>query len=187
MDTSSQQQQQLEFYGCVGRLCPPPHHNTTTTAAAVPVHLLPCCIAHNGDAPVSDFFKPKPTDLNADGLEVKEAAFRGRKLLGCTLHIPPEYCGFVLEKDPNNVNSVVSHRGGSNGDEDIDLWRTRALFHDITYWNHDITPSSADPLRRCHEWLNLSSSIHKSVSADEVLAFLQDNPNISSGNFLQAK
>ena len=43
--------------------------------AAVGVHLLPCAIAHNGPARVSDYFRPREVAL-VDGVTVKEATLR---------------------------------------------------------------------------------------------------------------
>eukprot|EP01018_Ginkgo_biloba_P020143 Gb_11527 [translate_table: standard] len=60
------------------------------------VHQLPCCIKYNGQCSVSDYFKPKITGVVVDELELKQAAFRGRKLEGATLPIPQSYRGFAL-------------------------------------------------------------------------------------------
>lgn len=75
------------------------------------VHLVPCCIRHNGPASVSTYFKPlengwqwfcilrffenKPIYMRSCLLEQKvlEAYFRGRKLLGLPLNLPGNYKG----------------------------------------------------------------------------------------------
>ncbi|CAI5466443.1 unnamed protein product [Closterium sp. Yama58-4] len=63
----------------------------------VDVHLLPCCIEHNGPAAVSRFFRPfDAKDVTmADGTVPLEAAFRGRRLLGRRLALPDGYTGDV--------------------------------------------------------------------------------------------
>lgn len=57
------------------------------------VHLLPCAVKYDGPSSVSDYFKPKSTRLEVEGLSVKEAHFRGRKLQGATISIPDGYSG----------------------------------------------------------------------------------------------
>uniref|UniRef100_A0A2P2J5V1 Uncharacterized protein n=1 Tax=Rhizophora mucronata TaxID=61149 RepID=A0A2P2J5V1_RHIMU len=59
------------------------------------VHLLPCAIKYDGPSAVSHYFKPKPTGIEVDGLTMEEAYFRGRKLDGVTLPLPPTYSGIV--------------------------------------------------------------------------------------------
>ena len=58
-----------------------------TPSATSQAHLMPCDIQFNGSAPVSVYFKPTETD----------AAFRGRKLQGMELPLPPGYSGAVLQ------------------------------------------------------------------------------------------
>lgn len=83
------------------------------------VHLLPCCIACTGPAPVSLFFNPRdagehglkggrggvfptvcilmsfgsPGTTGVDGISCQEAAFRGRRLVGTTLELPAHFSG----------------------------------------------------------------------------------------------
>ncbi|XP_030511585.1 uncharacterized protein LOC115726021 isoform X1 [Rhodamnia argentea] len=56
-------------------------------------HLLPCTIKYDGPCSVSQYFKPRPTGMEADGLAVQEAYFRGRKLQGAAVPLPPGYSG----------------------------------------------------------------------------------------------
>ncbi|XP_006646931.1 ribonuclease H2 subunit C [Oryza brachyantha] len=120
------------------------------------VHLLPCGIRQNGAAAVSDYFKPKDT-----GVEVEEASFRGRKLQGATIALPDGYQGYILEKtsggkDMQNLEGEVSN------------FKSRAKFQNITYWNHDTTPSAEDPLPRCFHLLTVANAVHKPVTAEEM-------------------
>jgi len=58
------------------------------------VHLLPCCIKHDGPTEVSHYFKPKPTGVvGEDGLPLQQSHFRGRLLEGTTLPLPHNYSG----------------------------------------------------------------------------------------------
>lgn len=61
------------------------------------VHLLPCCIKHDGPTEVSHYFKPKPTGVvGEDGLHLQQSHFRGRLLEGTTLQLPHNYSGSYL-------------------------------------------------------------------------------------------
>ncbi|KAL4579581.1 hypothetical protein LXL04_015734 [Taraxacum kok-saghyz] len=60
------------------------------------IHQLPCCIKYDGPSPVSHYFKPKPTGIEVDGVNVKDAYFRGRKLQGTTVAFPDGYSGIDL-------------------------------------------------------------------------------------------
>ncbi|KAL6629107.1 hypothetical protein ACP70R_028872 [Stipagrostis hirtigluma subsp. patula] len=118
------------------------------------VHLLPCGIRQNGAAPVSDYFKPRSTGVEVEGVRVEEAFFRGRKLQGATLALPDGYRGYVLEK--------------KSADAEVSNFVSRAEFQNITYWNHDTTPSAEDPLPRCFHWLTVADAMHKPVTAEEL-------------------
>ncbi|KAL6888461.1 hypothetical protein ACP4OV_009487 [Aristida adscensionis] len=125
------------------------------------VHLLPCGIRQNGAAPVSDYFKPRSTGVEVDGVKVEEAFFRGRKLQGATLPLPDGYRGYVLEKKRASKDT-------QNLDDEVSDFVSRAEFQKITYWNHDTTPSAEDPLPRCFHWLTVANAMHKPVTAEEL-------------------
>ncbi|CAL4971161.1 unnamed protein product [Urochloa decumbens] len=123
-------------------------------------HLLPCGIRQNGGAPVSDYFKPRSTGVEVEGVRVEEAFFRGRKLQGATLALPDGYRGYVLGKKSGGKDT-------QNSDE-VSNFVSRAEFQNITYWNHDTTPSAEDSLPRCFHWLTVASAMHKQVTAEEL-------------------
>ncbi|MQM15222.1 hypothetical protein Taro_048164, partial [Colocasia esculenta] len=117
------------------------------------VHLLPCCVKHDGPCPISDYFKPKNTGAVLDGLTVEEAFFRGRKLQGATVTLPDGYCGHVLSKERNLGSGQVDLEG------DPKRWVSRAEFRSMTYWNHDSLPSQDDPLIRCFHWFSIANAV----------------------------
>ncbi|KAF6165718.1 hypothetical protein GIB67_012615 [Kingdonia uniflora] len=127
------------------------------------VHQLPCCIKQTGPSSVSHYFKPKETGVNVDGLSVKEACFRGRKLQGATISLPEGYKGFVLEKKINK-----GKRKATGNSEENNCWQTRAKFQNLTYWNHDTLPSNGDAFLRCFHWFSVADVLHKPVSADDL-------------------
>ncbi|EES06339.1 hypothetical protein BDA96_04G060000 [Sorghum bicolor] len=151
---------------------PAPAAGVTATVDLSPVaadlggaHLLPCGIRQNGGAPVSDYFKPRATGVEVEGVKVEEAFFRGRKLQGATLALPDGYRGYVLEK-----------KRGQNSDVEVSNFVSRAEFQNITYWNHDTMPSAEDSLPRCFHWLTVANAMHKPVTAED-LANMSAMPN----------
>jgi ribonuclease H2 subunit C len=136
------------------------------------VHLLPCGIKQNGAAAVSDYFKPKDTGVEVEGIRVEEAFFRGRKLQGATISLPDGYRGYVLEKRSGGKDMKKLEGEVSN-------FKSRAEFQNITYWNHDTTPSAEDPLPRCFHLLTVANAMHKPVTAEE-MAYMSAMQNQSS-------
>uniref|UniRef100_A0A0D9VCN5 Uncharacterized protein n=1 Tax=Leersia perrieri TaxID=77586 RepID=A0A0D9VCN5_9ORYZ len=125
------------------------------------VHLLPCGIKQNGAAAVFDYFKPKDTGVEVDGVRVEEAFFRGRKLQGATIALPDGYRGYILDKRSGG-------KGMQNLEGEVTNFKSRAEFQDITYWNHDTTPSAEDSLPRCFHFLTVANAMHKPVTAEEM-------------------
>ncbi|KAI7748145.1 hypothetical protein M8C21_012908 [Ambrosia artemisiifolia] len=127
------------------------------------IHQLPCCIKYNGPSPVSHYFKPKPTGVEVDGLEVKEAHFRGRKLQGTTVSLPHGYSGFVIGKKTIAKRKASDTNGGMT-----DSWQANAKFQNITLWNHDNLPSKEDAFLRAFHWFDVAKALHKPVTADDM-------------------
>ncbi|KAH7294885.1 hypothetical protein KP509_27G023000 [Ceratopteris richardii] len=100
-------------------------------------------------------------------MEVMEATFRGRKLLGRTTELPPGYCGFFLEKE--SLHEGMQRRRAAVDIDAVDIWSARAAFKDITYWRHDDNPHSVSSGQKFLDWLQVASMMHKPVSAEEVL------------------
>eukprot|EP00249_Psilotum_nudum_P013822 c24532_g1_i1 orf=465-1097(-) len=135
------------------------------------VHLLPCCVSYDGPAPVSNYFLPNNTGDCTGGVQTKQATFRGRRLLGCTMELPHDYCGFVLEKEISGKCSDIKKECSV---DKPDIWNATATFQDITYWNHDQCPSSTDSVPRAFQWLHVASMMHRPVSPAEVTMMEQD-------------
>ncbi|CAH9141256.1 unnamed protein product [Cuscuta epithymum] len=132
------------------------------------VHQLPCCIKYNGSSEVSNYFRPKPTEVVFDGLSVEEAHFRGRKLQGTTIPIPQGYSGYVLgKKKPDGK--------GSMSEKSSNCWEVKAKFQNLTYWNHDTLPSHNDALPRTFHMFDIAKavsshllSLHRPLSTEEL-------------------
>ncbi|KAG2656276.1 hypothetical protein PVAP13_1KG071700 [Panicum virgatum] len=84
-------------------------------------HLLPCGIRQNGGAPVSDYFKPRSTGVEVEGVRVEEAFFRGRKLPGATLALPDGYRGVTFQDESNELSSTMF----GYSDATVMYWRRR--------------------------------------------------------------
>ncbi|KAG5619510.1 hypothetical protein H5410_004728 [Solanum commersonii] len=153
------------------------------------VHQLPCCIKFNGPSDVSQYFKPKSTDVVVDGLSVEEAHFRGRKLQGTTVVVPHGYSGTVRAaaewKGDGTVGSIVPLQGGSGGfvlgkkmpvekrkrsEEDSSCWEMKAKFQNITLWNHDSLPSENDASLRAFHLFSVATALHQPVSLEDLEA-----------------
>ncbi|CAN1806141.1 Protein PHLOEM PROTEIN 2-LIKE A9 [Linum perenne] len=119
------------------------------------VHNLPCCIKYDGPSDVSDYFKPKPSGLEVDGLAVQQAYFRGRMLQGATIPIPHGYSGFVLGK--KSLGKRKASECNSN------CWESSAKFEKITYWNHDTLPSQDDTFIRSLHWLPIAEAVSSAL------------------------
>ncbi|XP_015880372.2 uncharacterized protein C12B10.15c [Ziziphus jujuba] len=127
------------------------------------VHLLPCAVKYDGPSSVSDYFKPKSTRLEVEGLSVKEAHFRGRKLQGATISIPDGYSGFVVGK-----KNLGKQKDANSSEENLNCWEMNAKFKNITYWNHDNLPSQDDAFLCSFHWLSVAKSLHKPVAAEDL-------------------
>lgn len=46
-----------------------------------------------------------------------------------------------------------------NSDGEVSNFVARAEFQNITYWNHDTTPSAEDSLPRCFHWLTVANAV----------------------------
>ena len=64
--------------------------NQRSTEKTTKVHILPCHIAYDGVAEVSQHFNPRP-DPNDQTASI--CTFRGRKLCGRTVVLPKGYVG----------------------------------------------------------------------------------------------
>ncbi|XP_038893586.1 uncharacterized protein C12B10.15c [Benincasa hispida] len=126
------------------------------------VHQLPCAIKFDGPCSVSQYFKPKSTGIEFDGLSVEEAYFRGRKLQGATISLPEGYSGYVLGK------KSLGKRKASEQDQNSSPWQVKAKFANITYWNHDTLPSQDDTFQRSFHWLTVAQALHKPVTAEDL-------------------
>ncbi|KAG8489500.1 hypothetical protein CXB51_017507 [Gossypium anomalum] len=61
--------------------------------------------------------------IEIDGLPVKEAHFRGRKLQGTTISLPNGYAGFVLAKNNSGKRKACDVSEGNSND-----WEMKAKF-----------------------------------------------------------
>ncbi|XAR56164.1 hypothetical protein NMG60_11036525 [Bertholletia excelsa] len=127
------------------------------------VHQLPCCIKYDGPCSVSDYFKPKSTGIEVDGLNVEEAYFRGRKLQGTTIHLPQDYSGFILGK-----KNVYKGKASDQSEADSNCWKVNARFQSITFWNHDSLPSQDDACLRSLHWLTIAKALHRPVKFEDL-------------------
>ncbi|XP_041568027.2 ribonuclease H2 subunit C [Taeniopygia guttata] len=112
----------------------------------LPVQLLPCRVQHDGPAPVAAFLRARP----GPGGELW-ASFRGRRLGGRELPLPPGYSGVVL-------------RGGEPGDPQAGWVTLTGTFGAITDWGGDAAPAPGRGLARALQWAPLARALHAPVT-----------------------
>lgn len=147
------------------------------------VHLLSgCIIQYDGEAPVSEYFKPTSQGSAQEGDTRLEASFRGRYMKGRKTELPQGYTGFVATVTPGMNLSKAEEGGSTRGDEPADLRQQDNLvdgesgkeeeskvlaitgtFDSMAYWNHHSYPdSSKDVIPRSLAWLSLATALHTS-------------------------
>ncbi|KAL2524468.1 Ribonuclease H2 [Abeliophyllum distichum] len=123
------------------------------------VHQLPCCIKYDGPTSVSDYFKPKSSGMEVDGLTLEETYFRGRKLHGTAVPLPDGYSGFILGKKSSEKKTNT---------ETSDCWEANAKFQNVTVWNHDSLPSNDDAFLRTFHWFAVAKALHQPVNVEDL-------------------
>ncbi|XP_076148360.1 ribonuclease H2 subunit C [Alosa pseudoharengus] len=121
---------------------------SVSRADKLPIHLLPCEIEHDGPAEVSQYF----TSAVKDRKHELTVSFRGRGLKGQEVNCPQGYTGLVLKQ---------VHKPSS--DQEDGVVNVSSVFHDLTYWNLEIPPSSDDGVVMAMAWPTLADAIHGQV------------------------
>ncbi|NXU93230.1 RNH2C Ribonuclease, partial [Xiphorhynchus elegans] len=117
--------------------------------APIPAQLLPCRVRHDGPAPVAAFMRVR---TGPDG--ELWASFRGRRLGGRDLPLPPGYRGVLL-------------RGGEPGEPPlcdlgdpqprwVSVWGS---FETIRDWGADAAPAPGRGLARALQWGTLAREV----------------------------
>ena len=89
------------------------------------VHLLPCNIHHDGPAPVKNYFQTKHvTKKQNTNKEYLVSNFRGRRLEGLNVPLPPSTVGCIVHTNRTDKNLEV-----------------HSTFNSLTVWEHDHVPS----------------------------------------------
>lgn len=105
------------------------------------VHFLPCNILYDGPAPVESYFHPKHDQTTGELI----ANFRGRKLVGEVVELPPNTEGTVVEV--TSRDKLVMHTS----------------FRQIHVWEHDLKP---DPqlIAESFDWLDIADAVSLSTN-----------------------
>ncbi|XP_058678362.1 ribonuclease H2 subunit C [Ammospiza caudacuta] len=122
----------------------------------LPVQLLPCRIQHDGPAPVAAFLRARP---GPDG--DLWASFRGRRLGGRELPLPPGYTGAVLRGGEPGETPLGDTQAGS-----VTSVTVTGTFGAITDWGGDTAPPPGRGLARALQWGPLAQSLHAPVTED---------------------
>ncbi|XP_077718565.1 ribonuclease H2 subunit C isoform X2 [Canis aureus] len=149
---------------------------TLRDAARATLHLLPCEVLVNRPAPVDRFFTPAIRQ-DPDGLEV---SFRGRKLRGEEVVVPPGLVGYVMAMEEQG--EVSMEKDFSEGDEREEQERAEprealerdfdqfigaiASFSRFTLWGLETIPGPDAKVRGALTWPSLAAAIHAQVPED---------------------
>ncbi|XP_021540724.1 ribonuclease H2 subunit C [Neomonachus schauinslandi] len=151
---------------------------TLRDAAHATLHLLPCEVLVNGPAPVERFFTPAIRQ-GPDGLEV---SFRGRRLRGEEVVLPPGLEGYVMVMEEKG--EVLLGKDFSEGssklreqqelavppealERDFDQFiRATASFSRFTLWGLETIPGPDAKVRGALTWPSLAAAIHAQVPED---------------------
>ena len=102
---------------------------------------------HTGTARVSTYFKVAEDETRA-GVHV--SAFRGRRLYGRQVALPPGYKGAVLEDT----------KKGQVGETEERRWLQKRSFEKLTYWQHDDVPVGNEPFLKAMRFASLADVLH---------------------------
>lgn len=136
-------------------------------------NILPCRLHYSGPARVTKRFW-SPTRENDN---TKTSYFRGRRLRGKTLKLPPGYTGVAAQATERllpqqlqqwrNEAGVDESAAGAE-DEDLDdkpepvkILQSTSTFNEVTIWGHDMLPAADDPfVKGIEEWIAFAEAIH---------------------------
>ncbi|XP_070421625.1 ribonuclease H2 subunit C [Equus przewalskii] len=152
------------------------HLRTATLRDAAPVtlHLLPCEVPVNQPAPVGRFFTP----AIRQGLGGLEVSFRGRKLRGEEVSVPPGLVGYVMVMEEKHDFSEGSENNEEQGEQelvespealerDFDCFiGATASFSRFTLWGLETIPGPDAKVRGALTWPSLAAAIHAQVPED---------------------
>ncbi|KAJ9057767.1 hypothetical protein DSO57_1019551 [Entomophthora muscae] len=130
-----------------------------TLSKNISVHLLPCKIEATKDARVEDYFVTQPYVASVDNLpsymkqdsdvKLKEAYFRGRRLIGRPVLLSQDYEGALLVKEEGSLTK-------------------EATFDSFTVFEHDYPPNPKEnPFLLAQDWLAISNVLHAHTPIDE--------------------
>uniref|UniRef100_A0ABI8APA1 Uncharacterized protein n=1 Tax=Felis catus TaxID=9685 RepID=A0ABI8APA1_FELCA len=147
---------------------------TLRDAPPATLHLLPCEVLVSRPAPVGRFFTPAIRQ-GPDGLEV---SFRGRKLRGEEVVVPPGLVGYVMEEKGEGLVGKGFSEGSSNDNEqeqlelveppealerDFDRFiGATASFSGFTLWGLETIPGPDAKVRGALTWPSLAAALSSS-------------------------
>lgn len=119
---------------------------------SVDCELIPCQVHHTGEANIELYFNPSISE-SSDGKHLT-ASFRGRPLDGVKIDLPEKFTGLLCSQEKNH-----------NGDTDL---KGVGQFNNFRLWNLDNKPSINDPAVQAIKWLELSASIHRKITEEDL-------------------
>jgi hypothetical protein len=134
-----------------------------------PIHLLPCKIDYDGLAKVDSYFMVDQLSIREPEADPKVlvAAFRGRRLLGESVPLPPGSGGYVVSENfdyddlENKVGDEEDTFENLNAGQGKRFFQVEGRFDAITHWHQDTMPPRVDGLvPRVMNYIKLARVLH---------------------------
>jgi len=113
----------------------------------------------------------------------REAAFRGRRLVGCDVGLPEGYgvaaVARTLESGPRRTEDLAGEgdegdAGGPLSGDQVARWdAVSEAYPSFAAWTHDGASAIPNGTRAAAEWLHLAAAVHRHVPSKDVDAALK--------------
>nr|OQO13803.1 hypothetical protein B0A51_17036 [Rachicladosporium sp. CCFEE 5018] len=141
--------------------------SSTSASKSLTPNILPCSIKHSGPVGITKQYWSPTSSSNGTSI----AYFRGRKLRGKTVKLPPEYGGVLLEKTEKQIIAKPSAPIFDENGEleevaavqhvEIKVMDRKASFEHVVVWGHDAMPEDGDEfVKGLGEWIGFAEAIH---------------------------
>ncbi|KAH8602006.1 ribonuclease H2, subunit C [Bisporella sp. PMI_857] len=130
-------------------------------------NILPCRINHTGPVDTSKrYWNPTARDGK------QTAYFRGRKLHGRSIAVPPGYRGVVATKSdkilPKSKIEVEAEEEDEGKEEETKIMEEIGTWDEMVVWGHEALADEGDPyVRGVEEWVAFSKALHGFGEGDE--------------------
>jgi hypothetical protein len=138
--------------------------NTASAELAVEGSVLPCLVKFDGPAPVAEHFTTvdlPPAEDAASAAPIKEAYFRGRKLLSISLSLPENYTAYVLDASSQAQSQPLNKDDEEDAEmEEVRTFKAQAEMSKVTVYGNSTLPDASSPHLKIEAWIALAKVLH---------------------------